>query len=140
MTFEKTFPQDSTGEVTYAGVLFGSAATMRVVDGVLHATAGTRRISLTAITARAQLKGGLGLGAGDAVIEVPGLEKAFVAVTPILGETYVRAGRHAAADRRAPAGARQVAPRPVAQLAAPPARLAIQKASIWGAQSCSCRW
>ena len=147
VTFEKTFPQDSTGEVTYAGVLFGTAATMRVVNGVLHATSSTRRISLTAIAARVQLKGGLGLGARNAIIEVPGLEKTFVAVTPILGETTFIPGaappKPVAPRLQAPAAAppprieaRLRAPadelRPVPRLAAPPARLPIQKASIWG--------
>ncbi|MBO0754260.1 MAG: hypothetical protein J2P54_00230 [Bradyrhizobiaceae bacterium] len=130
VAFEETFPQDSTGEVIYAGMRFGSAATMRVVDGVLHAVAGSLRISPSAIGERARLLSGLGTGAGKAVIEVPGLEKPFVAMTPILGEACFMPGT-APANSDPRLRARAVAPRTVAQLDISMERLTIQKGSIW---------
>lgn len=47
--FESSFPNNTTGVVSYAGVQFGSAATLRVTGGVLHAVPRARPLSGAAI-------------------------------------------------------------------------------------------
>jgi hypothetical protein len=131
--FESSFPSNTIGVVSYAGMRFGSAATLRVTAGVLHAVPRKRALSGATI-ARSKLLSALGEGAAAdmAVIEVPGLEAPFIAATPILGDVRFEPG----ARSPVPAGARmprrnELATRAIARLETPPKRIAIQQGSIW---------
>jgi hypothetical protein len=130
VAFESSFPSNTTGVVRYAGVQFGSAATLRVADGVLHAVPRRRPLSGATI-ARTKLLSALGEGAGAGipVIEVPGLEASFITVTPLLGDVRFEPGPLAPAARGLSGGWRTA--RSTALIETLPRRIAIQQGSIW---------
>ena len=128
--FENTFPRSSSGEVTYAGMRFGSAASMRVTAGVLYAAPRKQRLPHNSLNKRLSVFGD-GASGAMTVIEVPGLEAAFIAATPILGEVHFAPG--ASSITLAPRERAQPAsfPRTIARFEPPLKRIAIQQGSIW---------
>jgi hypothetical protein len=134
--FENTFPGNSSGDVGYAGLHFASAAILRVVDGVLHAAPRKRGLSGATIL-RSKRLGAFGAGesADMTVIEVPGLQAAFIAATPLLGDVHFKPGPRTVTPLPPRSKRAAAAPRAMAKLQAgadlPIARLAIQNGEIW---------
>src|SRR5262249_1922607 len=118
--------------VSYAGMRFGSAATLRVTVGVLQAVPRRRALS-SAIIARTKRLSVFGEGASAdiAVIEVPGLEAPFIAATPLLGDVRFEPGPQSPTPAARMIARDKAAARAIAPLETPPRRIAIQQGTIW---------
>lgn len=131
--FENTFPSNSTGDVSYAGMHFASSANLRVVDGVLHAAPRKRGLSGATILRSKRL--GAGASADMTVIDVPGLQAPFIAATPLLGDVHFKPGPRTVTPLPPLSKRAAVTPQAVVKLQARAdmtiARLAIQKGEIW---------
>ena len=130
--FESSFPNNSTGIVSYAGMRFGSAATLRVTAGVLRAAPRKRPLPASTI-ARAKLLSALGEGAGAemAVIEVPGLDASFVAAVPILGDVRFEPHARSPVPEANMLTRKESATRAISRLELAPKRIAIEAGTIW---------
>lgn len=133
VTFKSSFPSNTTGIVSYAGMHFGSEAILRVTAGVLHAVPRKRPLSQATI-ARTKRLGAFGEGAAAdmAVIKVPGLDAPFIAVTPILGDVRFEPGAQLSLPTVVRMSRRdKPAVHVIAQIESQPKRIAIQDGLIW---------
>lgn len=129
--FESNFPSNTTGVVSYAGMRFGSTATLRVTAGVLHAVTRKRAPSDATIARTIRLSAlGENSEAKMAVIRVPGLDASFVAATPLLGDVHFEPGSPTMPAARMLTREESTSPA-TARFELAPKRLAIQRGSIW---------
>lgn len=130
--FESSFPSNTTGVVSYAGMSFGSTATLRVTAGVLHAVPRKRTPSDATIARTKRLSAfGEGTGSKMAVIPVPGLEASFIAAAPMLGDVRFEPAPPLPTPAARMLTREDSASRAIAWTELPPKRIAIQQGSIW---------
>ena len=84
------FPQNTTNEISYAGLLLGTTASVSVTDGVLHVVpkstiAPPRRARRPDVSPAVRR---IATATGDemAIVPIAGLEEAFIGTHPILGD------------------------------------------------------
>jgi hypothetical protein len=86
-----SFPQDTTGEITYAGLRLGTTASMSVTDGVLHVVPRRtenrpRRLRKVVDVSKAGRQMATSIVEGAmTTIPVSGLQEGFIAAHPIVG-------------------------------------------------------